>query len=168
MHYIVCTPKYTYYYPSYAMESPEIVVDCVEVDAPNKKRAKVEAVRKLRADGSDWMLDQQSDGASPFTGLQVFDAVCKHGFCHCTFKECNLKFFNDDYCDLCYIEDVVFACEHKMVQGETSWYSEDHIAIIEDIRCEECGYGPLQIEHDTKKYEELKKKWPIAFTAPTR
>lgn len=90
MHYTVCTPQfwdYSYMGPE-RLDPPEYGADCVDVESPNKKQAKVEAVRKMRKEGMSWVNDQDSDKASPFTGLQVFDIQCEHGFCGCTLSDC--------------------------------------------------------------------------------
>lgn len=81
-HWSVYTPTYMDYGSAYDLEPPEYTCDYVEVAAPTKRKALVAGVRALRAMGSDWLLDQQSDGASPFTGLKAESMVCEHGFCH--------------------------------------------------------------------------------------
>lgn len=88
MHYTVCTPQYISYYSYYDLEPPDYGADCVDVEAPNKRQAKVEAVRKMRKEGMEWVKDQQSDKNSPFTGLEVFECECEHGFCHCVGLAC--------------------------------------------------------------------------------
>jgi hypothetical protein len=49
----------------------EVERDVVEVEAPTRRAAKVAAVRMFRAMRTEWMADQATDGASPFTGLVV-------------------------------------------------------------------------------------------------
>ena len=76
------------YGSSWSLEPPEWGADCVDVEASNKRQAKVEAVRKMRKEGMSWMCDQDSDKKSPFTGLKVFECRCEHGFCHCSLSDC--------------------------------------------------------------------------------
>lgn len=97
-HYIVYTPSFTSYRGVWGdpPEPPEYGADVVEVIAKSKREAKVEAVRKMRAEGMEWVRGQESDGASPFTGLKVEDMKCKHGICHC--RECGGD------CETCYQE----------------------------------------------------------------
>lgn len=84
-HYTVCTPTYTDYGHPYGEppEPPETGADCVSVEAPNKRAAKIAAVREMRRQGMTWVEDQTSDGASPFTGLVVYEEGCPHGSCWC-------------------------------------------------------------------------------------
>lgn len=90
MHYGVVTPQFWSYHYYYDIDPPEYGADYVEVEAPNKRRAKVEAVRKMRQEGMEWVSDQASDGASPFTGLKVLDLQCPHDSCFCGLPECDL------------------------------------------------------------------------------
>src|SRR6185312_16804386 len=96
-HYTVCTPQYTTYY---MYDGPETGADCVTVIAPNKKRAKVEAVRELRKMQSEWLDDST---ASPFVGLIVYENGCSHGNC---------------WCDLCSALPDWSECEGCMRQWE--------------------------------------------------
>ena len=98
-HYTVCTPQYTSYYGD--MEPPEVGADCVTVIADTKRKAKVLAVKELRKKGSEWMQDQASDRASPFTGLEVFDELCPHNICHCDI--CS-RAVDWKLCEICYNE----------------------------------------------------------------
>jgi hypothetical protein len=91
-HWFVITPSYTTYYNSWSLDPPEYGCDVVSVDAPTKRQAKVEGVRKLRAIKSEWIQDAASDGVSPFTGLKVETTFCPHNVaCHCDLKECTQK-----------------------------------------------------------------------------
>lgn len=105
-HYIVYTPTYTHYYSLWSLEPPETVCDVVCVEASTKREAKVIAVREMRKQGLDWVLDQQSDGASPFTGLKADLATCEHGVC---------------WCDLCSSKDSWSECKECMLL----WEQED-------------------------------------------
>lgn len=75
-HYNVLTPIITSYYQD---EPPETWRGYVSVEAPNKKQAKIEAVRKFREKKSEWI----QYGENPFKGLEVGSAKCEHGFCWC-------------------------------------------------------------------------------------
>lgn len=108
-HYTVCTPKYTSYYSYDAMEPPETGADCVTVIAETKRLAKVQAVKELRKIRSEWMQDQASDNASPFTGLEVFENVCPHGICHCDI--CDKHPFWK-MCQVCYDEAIEDEDDH--------------------------------------------------------
>ena len=102
MHYTVCTPQYWDYGDPWLLEPPEYGADCVEVESDNKRRAKVLAVQEMRKRRMLWVRDQQSDKASPFTGLEVFELECLHGICHCMIKDCLKK----GDCKICYEEAV--------------------------------------------------------------
>lgn len=88
MHWEVYTPQYMNYGSPFDLEPPEYTCDWVVVEAETRRQALVEGVRELRRIGSDWILDQQSDGASPFTGLKANKMLCEHGFCHCGKYDC--------------------------------------------------------------------------------
>ncbi len=102
-HYLVYTPTFTAYHGSVFLmtEPPEETCDVVEVIAPNRRAARVAAVREMRRQHMTWIEDQQSDGASPFTGLKVDDMRCTHGICHCA--TCGGD------CEACYNEAVADA-----------------------------------------------------------
>ena len=74
--YAVITPEYDYvlgpsaYLPDDA-HLTEPGCDYVEVEASSLRHAKVLAVRQWRLEGTQWVKDQQSNNASPFTGLKV-------------------------------------------------------------------------------------------------
>lgn len=76
-HYAVWTPSYQPYV-GYGEPSEGQVSDYVEVSAINKRQAKVAAVREMRNLSYQWVQDQESDRASPFTGLQL-EEICEHG-----------------------------------------------------------------------------------------
>lgn len=100
-------------------EPPEEGADVVFVEASNKRAALVKGVRALRKMGSDWILDQQSDGASPFTGLHAQKAECEHGFCWCELPDCiqpNPEWIFEDICPVCEENDKQ-NCVHEMYTG---------------------------------------------------
>lgn len=69
--YWVVTPVYTTYGPG-QYDPPEYGCDAIEIYAPNKRAAKVEAVRKMSGwEKGHWVKDQRADEHSPFTGLRV-------------------------------------------------------------------------------------------------
>ena len=70
MKYIVCTPIYDRI-PDMYYEPGEPGCDVVEVEAETKREALVKGLRLLRQQRSQWVNDQQSDGRSPFNGLQT-------------------------------------------------------------------------------------------------
>ena len=80
--YMVVTPEYEVVVPTLDDGSGpmEPTCDVLEVEASNAREAKIMAVREWRRmqhDGrwrqAHWIADQQSNGASPFTGLQVIN-----------------------------------------------------------------------------------------------
>lgn len=99
-HYNVITPDITSYYQD---DPPEIWRDYVSVEAPNKRQAKVEAVRKFREKNSQWARDNTEN---PFTGLVAEEFKCPHGFC---------------WCDICANDPVFSEC----VECLKEWEAED-------------------------------------------
>ena len=71
--FMVYTPVYGTVIPVLDFgEGPmEYSADVLYVRCRTKRRAKVLAVRAWRRQRSRWVMDQYSDGASPFTGLKV-------------------------------------------------------------------------------------------------
>ena len=59
------------YTPPYGDDQYSYGSDVVEVEAPNKRKALVLGIRKLRLERSRWVQDQQSDRRSPFNGLNA-------------------------------------------------------------------------------------------------
>jgi len=90
MHWEVYTPQYMTYGSPWGdpPEPPEYGCDWVCVEADTKREALVKGVRKLREEKSEWLEDQASDGASPFTGLKAAKLQCEHDYCHCTLPDC--------------------------------------------------------------------------------
>lgn len=72
MKYLIVTPAYASYTGTFA--PPEYGSDVVEVEAPNKKKAKVLGLQKLRRIRSQWIQDMTSDNRNPFNGLEVHEA----------------------------------------------------------------------------------------------
>jgi hypothetical protein len=78
-HYCVSTPEL---YHGYGYdEPPEYFVEFVFVDAPDKRTAKIEAVRKMRETPTNFVWI--TNGDNPFTGLRVEEPRCEHGWCYC-------------------------------------------------------------------------------------
>src|ERR1700674_701285 len=107
-HWWVVTPEYGEVIPILDDGSGpmEYQSDVVCVDAPNKRAAKVAAVRRLRdLFPNGWLRDHD---ANPFTGLKAEPAECKHGKIAC---DCERR--QDDYCEEC-------EREHMGRRGEES------------------------------------------------
>ena len=70
MRYFVYTPAYER--PSDSLyDPPELGSDVVEVEATNKREARVKGLRLLRQSNSKWIYDKDSDKRNPFNGLLV-------------------------------------------------------------------------------------------------
>lgn len=80
---------------------PEYNHACVvSVDAPNRRAAKVAAVK--HPDMAEWVTEARGDGCNPFTGLTVQPAECPHGVCSC--DQCQADHDYDLWCDRCEAE----------------------------------------------------------------
>jgi hypothetical protein len=93
-HWIVSTPEYGVTVPILddGTGPIEYYSDSICVEAPNKRAARVEGVRKLRSlFPKGWLSDHS---ANPFVGLSVESALCPHGVLVC---ECSQA----DYCEEC-------------------------------------------------------------------
>lgn len=108
-HYTVCTPQYWTFVSMASLDPPEYGADCVDVEAENKRAAKVAAVKEMRKQGMEWVQDQESDKASPFTGLVVFDPLCPHGICQCSID------YGD--CQICY-DEITKEIENETLSNE--------------------------------------------------
>lgn len=135
MHWSVVTPEYGTVIPILddGTGPIEYGADYVCVEADTKRQALVAGVRKLRSTGSHWMEDQNSDGASPFTGLKAEKLLCPHGVCcFCDLDNCPIQ-YDTVVCQQCE-DDWNRECEHKFYQPT-------------DITCGNCGLTRGQI-HD--------------------
>ena len=70
MRYFVYTPIYDKNSDGY-WDPPEPEADVVEVEATNKREARVKGLRLLRQSNSKWIYDKDSDKRNPFNGLLV-------------------------------------------------------------------------------------------------
>lgn len=140
-HYTVCTPTYEHYYGYY--EPSESFADCATVIAPNKRKAKVEAVKALRKEGSDWFDDIDK---SPFTGLEIFEAGCSHGNCWCDLCSA-LPDWSE--CEEC-MREWEDQCEHEWYTGPVSRSGKD---AIEETYCNACMVNKEEFEarHDNRE-----------------
>lgn len=140
-HYTVCTPPLFHDY-GYD-EPPETFAECVTVIAANKRQAKVEAVRKFREEGNDYV----NDLGSPFTGLKVWDSKCEHGNCWCDLSSC-LDTRGYDICPECEEKDKN-ECEHEMFTGliqQADWSEARNVE-----HCFQCGQTREQIDARTNQ-----------------
>lgn len=79
----VATPEYSYMENVYMGRGPiRTIRDYVEVRAEDAEEAKVEAVRKMREEGMQWVQDRATDDKTPYAGLEVTDlgpdCACGH------------------------------------------------------------------------------------------
>lgn len=104
-HWWVTTPEL--YHSNGWEEPPEYYVDFVSVEAPTKRKALVEAVRKLRAKNSEWTSESTEN---PFKGLKAEIADCKHGYC---------------WCDICAEKNDYEECKECLKEWEAEYKIEE-------------------------------------------
>ena len=82
-HYNVLSPEMSEieYIPGLG-NGPRVYFCCgCTVEANTKREAKIAAIKS--PDMQEWVAEQRSNGANPFTGLMVEEALCEHGICCC-------------------------------------------------------------------------------------
>jgi len=99
--YLVVSPEITVSYGFY--EPPETGACAVEVEAPNARQAKSEALR--RKEMQDWVREARGDNRNPFADLDAEIMHCEHGVCLC---------WND-----------CVQCNAELDRLEAEWYNEN-------------------------------------------
>lgn len=83
-HYLVISPAEVCYYDGggeAGLDPPEYGPCVVTVEAPNKRAARGAALR--HPDMAEWVTVARGDERNPFSGLEVVDMTCPHGYCCC-------------------------------------------------------------------------------------
>lgn len=103
-HWMVVTPEYqslSEYIDGYSLYEP--ACDVVSVEAYTKREALIAGVAEMRRKKLEWIRDQESDKASPFSGLKAESALCSHGYC---------------WCDICTDKPEWSECKECMIEWE--------------------------------------------------